>query len=127
MTPKGLDIIPVAQKAIEEWEDKRSTFLGFKRKYVDHSTTRNNEGFTRQYEYHHVDRDDLYAFFDDPAFLQRGCSCFYPEGIAVSHFISGLRTVFMISFVFSLIAAIISYLRGPESVWNRENEMIPED
>ncbi len=39
------------------------------------------------------------------------------QGIAVSHFISGLRTAFTISFIFSLLAAAISYLRGPEPRW----------
>lgn len=39
------------------------------------------------------------------------------EDIAIAHFISGLRVAFTISFVFSLIAAFISYLRGPEPEW----------
>ncbi len=39
------------------------------------------------------------------------------EGIAIEHFISGLRMAFTISFVFSLVAAFISYLRGPEPKW----------
>jgi hypothetical protein len=34
--------------------------------------------------------------------------------IAVDHFISGMKTVFLISFVISLIAAVISYMRGKE-------------
>ena len=41
------------------------------------------------------------------------------KGIAVSEFISGLRTAFTISFVFSLLGACISYLRGPKPVWDR--------
>ncbi len=39
------------------------------------------------------------------------------QGIAVSHFIGGLRTAFAISFAFSLLAAVISYLRGPKPEW----------
>jgi EmrB/QacA subfamily drug resistance transporter len=39
------------------------------------------------------------------------------QGIAITHFISGLRTAFTISFVFSLLAAVISFLRGPEPKW----------
>jgi EmrB/QacA subfamily drug resistance transporter len=35
------------------------------------------------------------------------------EGIAVNHFISGLRLAFTISFFISLLAAFISFLRGP--------------
>ncbi len=42
------------------------------------------------------------------------------EGIAVSQFVSGLRMAFMISFIFSIIAAVISYLRGPEPVWKED-------
>lgn len=41
-------------------------------------------------------------------------------GIAVGQFMGGLRTAFVISFIFSLIAAVISYSRGPEPVWNNE-------
>lgn len=40
------------------------------------------------------------------------------QGIAVSQFVAGLRTAFTISFVFSLLAAFISYLRGKEPNWN---------
>jgi EmrB/QacA subfamily drug resistance transporter len=40
------------------------------------------------------------------------------QGIAVAGFIGGLRTAFIISFIFSLIAAVISYLRGPQPVWD---------
>ncbi|MDP4143790.1 MAG: MFS transporter [Bacillota bacterium] len=46
------------------------------------------------------------------------------KGIAISQFISGLRTAFTISFAFSLFAAFISYLRGPEPAWEHENETI---
>ena len=42
------------------------------------------------------------------------------QGIAISHFISGLRTAFSISFAFSLLAAVISYFRGPEPHWERQ-------
>jgi len=41
-------------------------------------------------------------------------------GIAIGQFASGLRMAFTISFIFSIIAAIISYSRGPEPVW-KEN------
>ncbi len=48
------------------------------------------------------------------------------QGIAVSHFISGLRTAFTISFIFSLLAAAISYLRGPEPRWEHSlSDMTP--
>ncbi len=49
------------------------------------------------------------------------------EGIAVSNFISGLRTAFTISFIISLLAAFISYLRGPQPEWKTKNELLPED
>jgi MFS family permease len=39
------------------------------------------------------------------------------QGIAVNQFVSGLRMAFTISFVFSIIAAVISYLRGKEPDW----------
>jgi EmrB/QacA subfamily drug resistance transporter len=42
------------------------------------------------------------------------------KGIAVAQFISGLRMAFVISFIFSLLAAFISYLRGPEPIWEEE-------
>lgn len=42
------------------------------------------------------------------------------EGIAIGQFVSGLRMAFTISFIFSIIAAVISYLRGPEPVWSQE-------
>jgi EmrB/QacA subfamily drug resistance transporter len=41
------------------------------------------------------------------------------QGIAVDHFIAGLRTAFTISFFISLLAAFISYLRGPEPKWEK--------
>jgi EmrB/QacA subfamily drug resistance transporter len=41
------------------------------------------------------------------------------QGIDITHFISGLRITFTISFGFSLLAAVISYLRGPAPDWNR--------
>jgi MFS family permease len=42
------------------------------------------------------------------------------KGIAVGQFVSGLRTAFTISFVFSLIAAAISYMRGKEPNWEEK-------
>jgi hypothetical protein len=42
------------------------------------------------------------------------------EGIAVNHFISGLRMAFTISFFISILAAFISYLRGPQPKWEKE-------
>lgn len=42
------------------------------------------------------------------------------KGIATAEFISGLRTAFTLCFIFSLLAAFISYLRGPNPVW-KEN------
>jgi len=42
------------------------------------------------------------------------------KGIATAEFITGLRTAFTLCFIFSLIAAVISYLRGPSPVW-KEN------
>lgn len=42
------------------------------------------------------------------------------KGIAVSEFISGLRIAFIISFIFSLVAAFISYLRGKEPSWKSD-------
>jgi len=42
------------------------------------------------------------------------------EGIAVSQFIIGLRTIFAISFIFSIVAAAISFLRGPQPEWDSE-------
>lgn len=43
------------------------------------------------------------------------------EGIAVGEFIRGLRTAFTISFIFSLLAAAISFLKGPQPVWESES------
>lgn len=45
------------------------------------------------------------------------------QGIAVTEFINGLRTAFAISFLFSLLAAFISYLRGPQPVWDSESSL----
>lgn len=39
------------------------------------------------------------------------------EGIAIGQFVSGLRVAFTISFIFSIIAAVISYMRGAEPKW----------
>ncbi|WP_160680741.1 MFS transporter [Clostridium sp. C8-1-8] len=44
------------------------------------------------------------------------------EGIAIGKFIGGLRLAFTISFIFSVIAAILSYLRGPEVKWEENVE-----
>ncbi|MBV4425473.1 MFS transporter [Clostridium tyrobutyricum] len=41
--------------------------------------------------------------------------------IASNQFISGLRVAFTISFIFSLFAAFISYLRGPAPKWNSQS------
>lgn len=41
-------------------------------------------------------------------------------GIAVDTFIGGLRTVFAISFIISLAAAFISFLRGPQPKWEEQ-------
>jgi EmrB/QacA subfamily drug resistance transporter len=40
------------------------------------------------------------------------------KGIAVGSFTGGLRVAFTISFIFSVLAAILSYMRGPEPKWN---------
>jgi hypothetical protein len=48
------------------------------------------------------------------------------EGIAIGQFVSGLRIAFTISFAFSLLAAFISYLKGPEPNWE-ENLISEED
>jgi hypothetical protein len=42
------------------------------------------------------------------------------KGIATAQFISGLRTAFTICFIFSLLAAFISYLRGPQPIWDEQ-------
>lgn len=39
------------------------------------------------------------------------------KGIAIGQFVAGLRVAFTISFVFSIIAAVISYMRGTEPKW----------
>lgn len=44
------------------------------------------------------------------------------NGIASIQFMSGLRTAFTISFIFSLIAAFISYLRGPAPKWEEQGQ-----
>jgi MFS family permease len=46
------------------------------------------------------------------------------EGIAIDHFIAGLKSAFFISFIISLIAAFISYLRGKEAVSGLTNRKI---
>ncbi|MCC3868881.1 MFS transporter [Terrisporobacter mayombei] len=43
------------------------------------------------------------------------------KGIEVSGFVSGLSIVFTISFIFSIIAAIMSYMRGPALKWKENN------
>jgi len=40
------------------------------------------------------------------------------QGIAVGSFIGGLRLAFTISFGFSILAAALSYMRGPAPKWN---------
>ena len=42
------------------------------------------------------------------------------QGIAVTSFISGLRLAFTISFAFSILAAILSYLRGKAPDWQEK-------
>jgi len=39
------------------------------------------------------------------------------KGIATGQFIAGLRTAFTLCFIFSLLAAFMSYLRGPSVIW----------
>lgn len=46
------------------------------------------------------------------------------KGIAINQFIAGLREAFLISMLFSLIAALISYLRGPKPEWNENQKKI---
>ena len=46
------------------------------------------------------------------------------KGIATSQFIAGLRTAFTICFIFSILAAFMSYLRGPNPVWKEEEEKV---
>lgn len=47
------------------------------------------------------------------------------RGIAVSHFMAGLRLAFTISFGFSLLASFISYLRGADPHWNVPSNLKP--
>jgi len=42
------------------------------------------------------------------------------KGIAIDQFMSGLRTAFLLSFIISVIAAVISYSRGTEQQWIEE-------
>ena len=42
------------------------------------------------------------------------------NGIAPNEFVSGLRMAFTISFIFSIVAAAISFLRGPQPEWDSE-------
>ena len=44
------------------------------------------------------------------------------NGIAINEFVSGLRMAFTISFVFSLTAALMSYLRGPKQLWKEDED-----
>lgn len=48
------------------------------------------------------------------------------KGIAIAQFIKGLRLTFSISFVFSLLAALISYLRGPQPKWESKLNFEPD-
>ena len=45
------------------------------------------------------------------------------KGIAVKEFISGLRLLFTVSFVISIIAAFISYLRGSPPDWQHDTPL----
>ncbi len=49
------------------------------------------------------------------------------EGIAVGHFISGLKMAFTISFIISILAAFISYLRGPQPKWDKRTGLLAND
>lgn len=42
------------------------------------------------------------------------------QGIAVSAFIGGLRLAFTISFMCSILAAVLSYMRGPDADWGND-------
>lgn len=42
------------------------------------------------------------------------------KGIAIDQFMSGLRTAFLLSFIISIFAAVISYSRGTEQRWVEE-------
>jgi len=46
------------------------------------------------------------------------------KGIATEQFIAGLRTAFTLCFIFSLLAAFMSYLRGPSVVWEETEEEV---
>lgn len=46
------------------------------------------------------------------------------KGIAISGFISGLSLVFTISFLVTILAAVMSYLRGPQPKWETETNKI---
>jgi len=47
--------------------------------------------------------------------------------LAVSEFISGARQAFLISMIITIIAAFISYLRGPKPEWNENLKEIKEE
>ena len=49
------------------------------------------------------------------------------NGIDANNFIAGLRKVFLISFIISILAAILSYLRGPQPKWQRNIERITDN
>jgi hypothetical protein len=49
------------------------------------------------------------------------------EGIAIGHFISGLKKAFAISFIISMLAAFISYLRGSQPKWETKTVFLPID
>lgn len=49
------------------------------------------------------------------------------RGIAVKEFMGGLRIIFVISLVFSLLAAFISFLRGAEPVWQEKGKTLAAD
>jgi EmrB/QacA subfamily drug resistance transporter len=44
------------------------------------------------------------------------------QGIAIDNFIGGLRLAFGISFAFSIIGAVLSYMRGPQPKWDSIEE-----
>ncbi len=43
------------------------------------------------------------------------------KGIAVAEFMAGLRVAFIISMIFSILAAFLSYLRGNHPVWKHDS------
>lgn len=50
------------------------------------------------------------------------------QGLAVGSFIRGLREAFFIAMIFSLLAAFMSYLRGPAPRWDEEEkQMVAEE